>query len=275
MSFSEAFKYPFNNLPRVLMITLAYAMIIAVLFALMLNNLSNTSIIILSAIIGVSQALFLTGYSVRMLRTISNGDEAAPPFQIIEDIGQGIRLVIASIAYLMPALFMFLVVVAIGGLGSGSRSGSGGLALAMLCVILLIIPVIFLLGWALQVAIVRYAIEGAGLYEYSTNIRIVRQNIRAMFSLLFHQLLLGIVYGILTWIVNSIYQGIVNPMIKLSTAQSIIVMLLTIGAILSTALSIMQQFSGYHLLAQFGMRIGLGPEKPKPIDPDTYTPTDD
>lgn len=272
--FSEAFKYPYNNLPRVLMITLAFAMITAVFFALMLNSLSNSSIIILSLIVGIPQALFLSGYGIRMLRAIIYGDENAPPVKVMEDIGQGVRVAIASIAYFLPALLIFLVIVLLGGGSGSSRTANAGLSLVMLCGVLLMIPLVFLLGWALQIGMCRYAIEGSGLFEYGTNIRIARQNIGPAFSLSARYLLLGIVYGILTAVVNSIYQSIVNLMITFRTAQSIIVMLLTIGTIFSTTLSIMSQFSGLHLLAQFSMMIGLGPEKPKPIDPDMYTSSD-
>ena len=81
MSFSKAFKYPFRNLARVLMITLAFAMIIAVLFALMLNSLSNTSLLILVGIISIAQVLFISGYGLRITRAISDGDENIPPFE--------------------------------------------------------------------------------------------------------------------------------------------------------------------------------------------------
>ena len=194
----------------------------------------------------------------------------------MHDIGQGIRVVAAGVFYFLPLLVVYMISILLGSLarGSGNENDSAAI-LRILCVILplllLLISVFFLSAWAWLIGAFRYAIEGSGLFEYSNNIRIARRNIGPAFSLSARYVLLGVIYNGFTSVIHSNFERIVTQTITFRTPDSIIVLILTIGVVLSTTLSIMAQFSGFHLLAQFGMKIGLGPEKPKPADPDMDT----
>lgn len=269
MSFSDAFSYPYKSLPKVFTIVLGYTIIIAVLVMYVLNNPFSPGAIILTLGLALAEALFLTGYGIRVIRQVIEGHESLPPIEIGADIGRGILVVLSGVAHFLPLVGLFLI-AGVMGVFSGNSDG----AVALVCLFVVIaIPVGILLSWAFMIGMARFAADEnrSVLFQVGTNFGIARSNVGASISLTAYQIALGIVYAILTQVINKVYEGIVTPMISFDTSETIILIIVTVSVVISTTLSILQQFGNLHLLAQYAENIGiLQSEKSKHEEPTGY-----
>lgn len=252
MSFGDGFSYPYKSIPKVFSIVLGFAILIAALVALAMNSQSvNSALLFLGGIVLV-QALFLTGYGIRVIRHLMDGWEELPPLEIISDIGRGIVLIFAGILYALP-----LVLVLIGGSMLGVLGTSTGAIILM--VIVMIVFGIYL-SWGFSVGMVRYAAEESSsmMFDFGKNFSYVNSNIGISFSLTARQFFLGVIYAIAIQVVSAIYNSMISGMVTFRTDQNILILLITIGYILSTVLNLFQQFGNLHFMYQYAEQLGIG-----------------
>ena len=255
MSFSAAFSYPFKSLPKVLTIVLGYTIIIAALVSYVISNPFSPGTLILTGGLGLAEALFLTGYGIRVIRQVIEGYESLPPIEISGDVGRGILVTLSGIAHFLPLVVLLLLAGIM-----GVFTANGDSAIALVCLFAVIaIPVAILLSWAFMIGMARFAADQdwGVLFQVGTNFGIAKSNVGASISLTAYQIALGIVYAILTQLISSLYQNIVSPMITYNTSETTILVLVIISVVISTTLSILQQFSNLHFLAQYAEKIGI------------------
>jgi len=267
MSFGDAFNYPFKNVPKVLTVVLVFTILVAVLVAMAMNSRSSDGFLLLTFGTIIAQSLFLTGYGIRIIREIQDGyDMDMPSFDIINDIGRGIVVCFAGFITFLP-LVIFAVCASTMFVTSSSGYGySSGIDGATIMLLLLMIPFAVYLGWGFMVGMLRYASEeeSGAMFQFGTNFGYVNSNLGSAFSLLGYQILLGIIYAIVNFVVSGIYQSTVISSVTFRTDQTIILAIVTVSYILSIVISLFQQFAGLHLMAQFGEKIGITREPYEP-----------
>lgn len=265
MSLGTAFRFPFNNMAKVMMIVLGYAITIALLMLTIFSSQSWGAMMLVGAVVLLAQALFLSGYGTRVIEHISDGYDNLPPIKIMTDIGRGFVMTLGVIIYMLPMFGYFLVVGAVSSL-LGYELG----VIVMLASLLGAIPLSVLVGLAFVVGMARFGIEAnsGALFEMGRNWRIARNNIGVGLSLIGNQILLTIVYWIVSQVVSLVYNGIVPSSIYFDGSQTTLMVVLVIGYILTMTVSIISQVSSLHLIAQFADQIGLTAGKYKPKNDD-------
>ncbi len=260
MSFGDAFGYPYKSLAKIATIVLGFTILVAVLVSIAINSRDGSGLILLTAGTVIAQSLFLTGYGIRVIRHIMDGyDQSLPAIELIGDIGRGVVVSFAGLITFLP-LIIFAFCGASMMIPSSSRYGAspeiGG---STILFIIIVIPFAVYLGWGFIVGMIRYANEeeSGAMFQFGTNFGYVNSNIGASAGLFGHNLLLAIIYGITTTIISSVYNNTVTSSLTYRSDQNVIIAVLTVGYILSISLSLLQQFSGFHLIAQYAERIGI------------------
>lgn len=277
MNFSSALRYPFVNFAKVFSIVLVMTIAMA-LFTLLffnsfdlvgfetaLNNWDGVShlemsesalggTVVMGALgmiaVAVFSGLWLSGYSVSVLRALLQDDQQLPAIQLGRDLANGFYLLVAAIGY--GLLFLALVIVEAAVLGMTSCLGIINGALGM-AVFLLTIGAAAVMGWAYFVGMARMAAEGQhrAAWQLRRNIKIARQNWRWGAFLLLYMILLSLGYGVISSLVGSVFGGLTGA------AGA------TLSIILYYFFQLMQHFSTQHLISQYALAIGIGGDKPK------------
>ncbi len=252
MSIGAGFAYPYKSLAKIFTIVIGFSIAIALLVAMAMNSDSaNSALFFLGAIV-IIQALFLTGYGIRVIRHLMDGQEKLPPLEILGDVGRGIVIVFAGILYALPLLLVLVV---------GSMLGSilPSMLALILIVILLIVFAIYL-SWGFTVGMVRYAAEESrsALFDFNGNLSYAKANKGLSFSLTARQFWLGVFYSIVIQLVSRFYNDMISGMITYRTDMNILILLVTIGFIISTTLNLLQQFANLHLMYQYAEELGIG-----------------
>ena len=283
MSFSSAFKYPFNNFAKVFSIVLVLTIAFAIFMGLMLNShdwspflaelydldpamydigdsqpMSGPAILGVFGVIVVAivSGLWLSGYSVEVVRGVMNDVEFMPEIEFARNLKGGFYLLLSSIAYwalliLILAVEIILVRItsSLGVLGTLAAVASAIFTVGALC----------LMGWAYFIGVARFAAEGdhRASWQIRRNLELSKQNWRSGASLLLYMIFLSIVYNIMRGIVDGIFGGAGGLMVGI-----------TLSIVIYYFFNLMQHFSTQHLIAQFANEIGLrsdsyAPEKAK------------
>ncbi len=283
MSFSSAFKYPFNNFAKVFSIVLVLTIGFAVFVGLMLNSHDWSPLLAQvydldpaaydigepgpiggSAVVGLLGALlvaivsgfWLSGYSIEVIRAVMNEVELMPEIDFSRNLKDGFYLFLSSVAYWV----LFIVIIVADIILVGIAQSLGGLHfLVTVATAIFTLGAVCLMGWAYIIGMARFAVEEdyRASWQIKRNLKLSKQNWRSGVSLLVYMIFLSIIFGIMRGIVDGIIGGIGGLMLGI-----------TISIVIYYFFNLMQHFSTQHLIAQFATQIGLNndrfnPEKSK------------
>lgn len=278
MSFSNAFRYPFQNMAKVLSIVLVLTIAFAVFFGLMLNShdwlplleqvidvdhseydigeteaMGATPLIGLVGLIVVAvvSGFWLSGYSIEVIRSIWNEIDYMPDIDFGRNLKDGFYLFLSSVAYwILFGLLLLAEAIVL------RITGSLGVInmLAMLVAIVATIATLAIMGWAYFVGMARFAAEGdrGVVFQLGQNMRIARENWTKGAGLLVYMIVLSIIYGIVRTIVDGIFGGVVG------------MLGITLSIVIYYVFNLMQHFSTQYLIAQYAVQIGIGGEDEDP-----------
>ncbi len=277
MNFSSALRYPFVNFAKVFSIVLVMTIAMALFTGLFFNSfdlegfeaafanwdgtnhldmpdlaLAGTAVtgVLGMLAVAVVSGLWLSGYSVSVLRALLQDDQQLPAIQLGRDLVDGVYLLVAAIGYGLLFVALVIVEVAVLGITSGLGIINGLLGMAGF---LLTIAVAAVIGWAYFVGMARMAAEGQqrAAWQLRRNMLIARQNWRWGAFLLLYMILLSLGYGVFSSLAGSVFGGLTGA------AGA------TLSIILYYFFQLMQHFSTQHLIAQYAVAIGIGAGKPK------------
>ena len=305
MDFTSALLYPYKSIAKVLTIVLVTTIASAVFLGMLLNsfdwigfiqalqyNMSLTEAeylppeafapygtptgMFIPALVGlvgvmIVQSLWLSGYGIRVIRSVMAGHDTLPNVQLGKDMMTGLSLFVANIVYAL--VFVPLVVIVGMLIAMTSGNASSGLPALLFCGSFLVtIPFMMLMGWAFFVGMARSAADDnrGALFQIGTNLRIARQNVRLSFSLTGYLILLGLTFGFVSQFVSNAIQMVTKPFLNGNQDQMSILIAVLIPLMLSIAMNIVQEFSKMHLIAQYGYQLGLYDDfddfEPKKVD---------
>lgn len=284
MSFGDSFGYPFKggNIPKVLNIILVFLIIVSSLVVIaMLSRSEDIAVGLLFAAypLLLAYGLFISGYMVTVIRSVMDGEELLPSAKLGRDLGRGFMVLIAGFVYAIPFIIVYMCIFAVAGASigamTGGRSGDAdGSAIIMICGAgLLMVFMVFTIGYSFIVGLVRYAAEdtAGALFNVAENFGKVVANLGSTIGLLVRQIGLSIIYGIITqgvsMVLGGFFMGLANdpnPNIVLVIGSLIFVMIVLLS------LALMNQLSMAHLFAGFGTSIGIGTAKAKAKNDDDY-----
>ncbi len=275
MNFSAAFKYPFQNLAKVVSIVLALTIGVALALGLLLstqdwspwleqlfitssvptgsdslvgvNSNALLSLLVLIIVV-IIEGFWLSGYSIEVIRSVVRGEETMPAIEFVRNLKGGFYLFLSSLAYWALSVIAAVAVVLLFSV-SGSLSLLGGLI--SLASVLGMAALLFVLGWAYFVGMARFAVEGdhRAAWQIRHNMGIARQNWRSGFGLLVYLVFLSIIYSVVRSVADGVFAGIVQP--------GLLITGLTLSALIYYMFNLMQHFSTQHLIAQYAVNIGI------------------
>ncbi len=286
MSFSKAFRYPFQNLAKVIGIVLVLTIAFAAFIGLVLNSHdwsplwdqinawdpaehnaehnieemeamgATTGFGILGLIVAAALSGFwISGYSVEVVRAVLDKDDVMPGINFSRNLKDGFFLFLSSIAYWI--LFMVLLAAELFVI---QATQSLGAVSALLAIAGLVVTVIALavMGWAYFVGMARFAAEGnhRAVFDIRRNIGIAGKHRAAGATLLMYMVGLSIIYGGVRSLVDGIFGGAAG------------MLGITLSIVLYYIFNLMQHFSTQHLIAQYAVQIGIGGDQDFAFDKD-------
>ena len=271
MSFSNAFRYPFQNVAKVLSIVLVMTIAFAVFIGLMLNshdwspllsqiyNLDPNDYVIGEPepmgvvpwlgvfgliVVAVVSGFWISGYSVEVIRSIWNDVEFMPDIDFGRNLKDGFYLFLSSVIYWV----LFIILLAVETIVLQATGSLGAInALLVIAAVAVTVITAAVMGWAYLVGMARFAAEGDHrvVYQIRPNMRIARQNWTNGAGLLVYMIILSIIYGIFRGIVDGIFGG-VEGMLGI-----------TLSLVIYYVFNLMQHFSTQHLIAQYAVQIEI------------------
>lgn len=279
MSFSSAFKFPFQNLAKVISIALVMTIAIALCIALILNThdwsplfellygikqpqssinslnpMSGSAALgawVLLLVVALS-GFWLSGYSLMVVRSVMRHHEGLPAVAFWRNTKDGLYLFVASAAYVALFILMLVVVTIVASLfwipaGFGLFLALIGLPalLAVACV----------LSWGYYVGMARFAVEGnhRASWQIWRNMRWARRHPRAGLTILLYMVVLTVIYAIFFLFADPIVGGILDR-----TVGSNLMASFTAWVVEYYLLNLLLHFSSQHLIAQYGLKVGVG-----------------
>ncbi len=279
MSLGTAFRFPFSNgnFNKVLQIGIVFGLLYSVEVVLNSGVQSGTGSLI-GGIGNLLFGLFTSGYSILVMQKIFRGDETLPEFEVGDSIGRGFKILLASLIYVLPIIILIILIVVFAAASAGDAVGRvfeeygrqlsnpnylpnlsdneiaslGTLPLLFCGLMIVILPLSIILGFAAQIGMVRFAIEdrSGALFEFATNIRMVLSKLGSIGGLFIRQLAIGIAYFFIILIVGVTLDLVTGVDINTTNTVTVIIS----GVIFSLfigVLNITQQLSNIHLLAGF------------------------
>lgn len=267
MSIADALSYPFrnNNLFKILPIAIVYGIIVFLMTYSSMNGL-------MPLICGASVALFvfsfvLGGYYISVIEQVQHGEERLRDVKISLDLSRGVAVWLASILYFLPLVLFGCVAAFLSSMLFSANDADVGLSLVVVLVgAVVIIPLMIFLGLALVVGYNRYAAEGntQGLYALTENFGMAWQNAGHGFGLVLRSIAIGLINGFVVFVLQIII-GIAFPQQFDPFAQPTLSYWISFALVqvLSYTVSLVFIVSQYHLVARYGMALGITSEKRK------------
>ncbi len=274
MDFVTALKYPFNSTAKVISIVLVMTIAFAACLALVVSAydwspyvtaiqdsmatganysaeheaMGGTALLGLLGlfVVAVVEGFWISGYSVDVIRSVMAGREALPAVEFGKNVGAGFYLFLSALLYgLLFILYAIVAVLLVSVFGESGLASLFAIAAGVAA-----IPLLFIMGWGYYIGMARYAAEGnrSAVFQIQANMRTARANLSPSISLVGYQILLGIIYHIVSRVAEGVFGGIAGPDVLLT---------LTISTIVFFMLNLFQHFSGQHLIAQYALRIGI------------------
>lgn len=278
MSFSNAFRYPFQNLAKVISIVLVLTIAFAVFIGLILNShdwspllaeiydldpdeyvigesepMGATPLIGLLGlvVVAVVSGFWISGYSVAVIRSIWDEVEYMPDINVGQNLKDGFYLFLSSVVYWV----LFAVLLAVEAIVLRVTGSMGVInMIAVLAAIIVTVGAIAFMGWGYFVGMARFAAEGdrGVVFQVSQNMKIARKNWTNGAGLVFYMIMLSIIYGVVRGIVDGVLGGVAG------------MLGITLSVVIYYVFNLMQHFSTQHLIAQYAVQIGIGGEEYDP-----------
>ena len=228
MSFSSAFKYPFNNFAKVFSIVLVLTIGFAVFVGLMLNShdwspllahvydldpvaydigepgpMSGSAVVGLlgAVVVAIVSGFWLSGYSIEVIRAVMNEVELMPEIEFSRNLKDGFYLFLSSVAYWV----LFIVIIVADIILVGIAQSLGGLHfLVTVATAIFTLGAVCLMGWAYIIGMARFAVEEdyRASWQIKRNLKLSKQNWRSGAGLLVYMIFL-FVYNIMRGICRS------------------------------------------------------------------------
>ncbi|MGJ3238698.1 MAG: DUF4013 domain-containing protein [Anaerolineae bacterium] len=288
MDFSAAISYSLKkqNIARILTIVLV-GVILGVSVFVGFFMTESVGVLFLFVPLVIIYGLFLGGYVISVIESVLAGDPILPRVALGRDIRRGFMVGLATFVYAIPMMFAIMIPVSavmLTGDASNDFDQVGAMTMLMLCGGLIVAMVLtFALGFSLVVGQVRYAIEGraGALFNVGKNFGIVMSNIGTTFGLFFRQLgvafIFGIVASILSNVIMAFFGGVTNDLFialergnynRLFDAGMLLLLAMSLYYVISLTFNLMQSFSNAHLMAGYGIDLGLYQDHRKPKNDD-------
>ena len=280
MDFAQAFKYPFNNSPKVLSIVLTLTILITLCVVLIvsaqdwssylqlaevhetMDHLGELDPISGAAVFGflgilalmILGGFWLNGYSVEVIRAIMKNYETMPAVEIGANLRRGFWIFLSALCYGFVSMLLIIALVLIAGIFSSLSEALGGIA--GIGGFFVFIAYVFVAGWAYFVGLTRYSRsdDRSALFAIMRNMRIARDHGRLSIRLSAYMIALMLLYGFVKSIADGLIGGFMGPDIVVAAAISILTY---------HAFNLFQHFSTQHLIAQYGLAIeAAGPDMP-------------
>ncbi len=285
MDLSSALSYPFKSIPKVLTIVLVITISIAFFIALLFNSYdwiayfealeiysqyeympqfdppgSEFFIGILGLfVVLLGQGVWLSGYGISVIRHVLEGFENLPAIKFGQNMMDGLAVIFASIWYgiaILPVFFLFFFLMGL----FASPYGEPGLGVLMFCIgFIVAIPFGFLYMWSFIVGMVRCAAEGkrGAMFEIPTNFGIARRDWKTMVSLFAYQILVAIIFWFASQAISFVLQFVALLFVGDGTNLNSMLIAFVVFMLGTLTVSIIQQFSNMHLMAQFAYNTGI------------------
>lgn len=271
MSFMQAFRFPLRSLPKVLSITLGFAISIALWLILIFNvEMSAATMLWLGFFLVAAHNLFLIGYGLRIVRDVSLGHTILPKFNTVADVRRGLVVFIGGSVYVAPMLVVALLLAFLTGFVASIDPQAGELFAIGMRILFALLAVTVALGF--MVGMARYAIEDnhESLFDVAANVRHAQTYRRAGIQMVLWLIVSLVVFDGLRNAAMRIYSELV--FVNIEEAPEVFVIAAIVGLyILATSIGLWGQFSRWHLVGQYAQRTGLDAEKPKNDDPEQPT----
>jgi hypothetical protein len=251
MSLSDALNYPFKhrNLARIVPIAIMYSIVIFLVqyFAFA----ENTFLLFLSMLAMLFFSVALSGFFIRVLRTVRHDNDVLPEFnQMRDDFKPGCVNVLGVVFHGM-IMALFLVVVSI---------------LSLDFLLLLIFPLMLVIWGVYTIALIRYAFEfrTGAMFELSRNFSLAREYVGGLGGLFWRFLVIGILSFGVSALVNGVLQSLfIGDMPQTQMPDMGTWLMLALVNIIAYTISVVFTLSQYHLMARFGQQLDTGDRKSK------------
>lgn len=277
MSFGEAFGFPFKaeNLPKILNFILIYTIIIAVILVGGLLFNSFTTALFLTAPVSIAYSLFVSGYTIEVIRRIMEGEDVLPASDLGRDIKRGFVVGVAGFVYMLPIIILFICVFSMIPMSSygyssmGSMNNSGDSLLPICGAFIVALGLLFFSGNALMIGMIRYAAEdrSGALYEFGHNFGYVTSNFGKLMGLFVRSFGIGIIFALVSGMIAGLIPTTetITPRGYLNVGAGLVAFFV-IESVISQTLTFMSQMSIAHLQARFGLDVGIFAGKSKHDD---------
>ena len=243
MSLNDALNYPFKhrNLARIVPIAIMYSIVIFLLqyFAFA----ENAFLMFLSAMALFFFSVALSGFFIRVLRTVRHDNEVMPEFnQMQDDFKPGCVNVLGVIFHGM-IMALFLVTVSV---------------LSLDFLLLLIFPLMLVIWGVYTIALIRYAFEfrTGAMFELGRNFSLAREYVGGLGGLFWRFLVIGMLSFGVSAVVNGVLQTVFignTPLTQMPDMGTWL--MLAVINIIAYTISVVFTLSQYHLMAQFGQQL--------------------
>lgn len=213
--FTESIKYPFCDYKKFLIVGII-ALLASVSNIITDFALTDSLIILSGIIIGFIFAVILSGYSISVLKESLDYSEEIPSLNLIQNIKDGLKVILISIVYLIIPIVIVLV---IGGFTSVIGASLDNI-IAALGVSLIIAAILFIIFGIFQIiAVIRFADSGS--MDAAFKLREIYDDIRRIGILkLIAFLIIAIIIIILSSVIGSLIALI--PYIGLIISQILV-----------------------------------------------------
>jgi hypothetical protein len=267
MSISDALSYPFrnDNLFKILPIAIVYGII---LFFMSYATTNGVMFLVCGASFAMLIFSFvLGGYYISVIEQVHQGEERLQDVMISRDLSRGVATWLAGILYMLPLALFGCMASFLASMILSSDANGGGLSIPVaLIVAALVIPLVMFLSLALAIGYNRYAAEGntRGLYSLTENLGIAWQNAGQGLGLIMRTIVIGLINFAAVFLVQ-IAIGLIFPQQLAFNARPTTTYWIGYALIqvVTYTVSLIFIVSQYHLIARYGMSLGITSEKRK------------
>lgn len=260
MSISEALFYPFrnNNLFKILPIAIVYAIIA---FLASYASIEGMMFIVCGAAVALLIFSFvLGGYYISIIEAVQLAAIRLPDVAISRDLSRGVAAWLAGILYGLPMVLVFCVgSIFPAMLASADEGGMGSLFIVAIAAIF-IISMMFFLGLALVIGYNRYAAEGTtqGLFALTENFGIAWNNAGLGLGLILRSIAIGLINFAVVAILQLLIATIFPQQFTIGAQPTTLYWIgYALLQVVSYTISLIFLVSQYHLVAHYGMSLGI------------------
>lgn len=281
MTLRQALAYPFQNGNLLKILPIA---IIASLLLYVMNFVDNFVLVSGAALALFVMSLALVGYSISIVEQVMRGDQQITSIRLKTDVGRGCMSYIAVLLYNVP-LFIGIFVWVLLALPMINLASDATLTSGLLSMIVLTSGFAFLIfiglfaSLVMMVAYARYASDGTtqALFDLGENINLVRHNAGLSLGMLGRLFILSLLNALIVGAISLVSYFLFPNMLAYDSyfyePPMVEGLAYALMEVLSYTVSIVFVVSGSHLIAQYGLALGLDGRKRKDSDADAGSNT--